>query len=307
MRSVARRLPRCMVAAGLLVACGSGSSPSASATPAASPSSSSYATPGRSHPSHDPAVVSPLRTLAVPPAAGNRTTWWSPAQGTAWQWQLTTPVDTSVDVPVYDIDLFENDRAVVDRLHRDGRHAICYTDAGSVEDWRPDAASFPARVVGNPVPGWPGERWLDIRETAVLRPIMDARLDLCAAKGFDAVEFDWADVYAQGDVGFPISAADQLRYNTMLAGDAHARGLGIALKNDSGQADQLAAVYDFELSEQCYEMQQCDRYMPFIAGGKAVLDAEYNVDPSAFCADARSRHFSAMAKHVELDAYRSAC
>jgi hypothetical protein len=220
---------------------------------------------------------------------------------------LTTPVDTSVDVPVYDIDLFENDRSVVDRLHREGRHVICYTDAGSVEDWRPDAASFPARVAGLPVPGWRGERWLDIRETAVLRPIMDARLDLCAARGFDAVEFDWADVYAQGDVGFPISAADQLRYNTMLATDAHARGLGIALKNDGGQAAQLAAVYDFELSEQCYEMQQCDRLMPFIVAGKAVFDAEYNLDPSAFCADARSRHFSAMAKHVELDAYRSAC
>jgi hypothetical protein len=294
-----------MLVASLLGGCGSGSSTSASDAPSAT--ASSHAIHGRSHPMHDPAVESLAPSVAATPGGGNPPTWWVPAQETAWQWQLKTPVDTSVDVPVYDIDLFENASSVVERLHRDGRHVICYTDAGSLEDWRPDAASFPARIVGTSVPGWPGEGWLDIRDTAVLRPLMDARLDLCKAKGFDAVEFDWADVYAQGDVGFPISAADELRYNTMLAGDAHARGLGIALKNDSGQADQLAGVYDFELSEQCYEMHQCDRYMPFIAAGKAVLDAEYNLEPSAFCGDARSRHFSAMAKHVELDAYRSRC
>jgi hypothetical protein len=252
-------------------------------------------------------VQSPAPSTAAPTASGRAPTWWTPAQGSTWQWQLTTPVDTSVDAAVYDIDLFENDRSVVDTLHRGGRHVICYTDAGSLENWRPDAGSFPARVVGAPVPGWAGERWLDVRDTAVLRPLMDARLDLCAGKGFDAVEFDWADVYAQADTGFPISPADQVRYNVMLAHDAHARGLGIALKNDGGQADQLAAVYDFELSEQCYEMQQCDRLAPFIAAGKAVFDAEYNLNASAFCAEARSRHFSAMAKHVELDAYRSPC
>jgi hypothetical protein len=296
-----------MVAAGLLTGCGSGSSTSASSVP--TPSTSAHPAHGRSHPSRDPTPegAAPLPSAAVSPPARPAAGWWAPPQGATWQWQLTTPVNTSVDATVYDIDLFENDASVVDTLHRSGRHVICYTDAGSVEDWRPDAAAFPARVIGLPVPGWPGERWLDIRDMAVLRPLMDARLDLCQRKGFDAVEFDWADVYAQGDVGFPISAADQLRYNTMLAADAHARGLGIALKNDGGQAAQLVSVYDLALSEQCFEMRECDRFTPFIAAGKAVFDAEYNLDPSAFCTDARSRHFSAMAKHVELDGFRSAC
>jgi hypothetical protein len=39
---------------------------------------------------------------------------WRPAPETDWQWQLTTPVDQSVDVPIYDIDLFENDAFELD-------------------------------------------------------------------------------------------------------------------------------------------------------------------------------------------------
>src|SRR5262249_51831191 len=42
---------------------------------------------------------------------------WVPSPGTTWQWQLTTPVDTSVDVQVYDIDGTENGADVVQRLH----------------------------------------------------------------------------------------------------------------------------------------------------------------------------------------------
>ena len=43
--------------------------------------------------------------------------------------------------------------------------------------------------------GWPGEKWLDIRDLASLGPIMQARLDICERKGFDAVEFDNVDGY----------------------------------------------------------------------------------------------------------------
>ena len=43
-----------------------------------------------------------------------------PPVGTQWQWQLHGQIDTAVDVPVYDVDLFEVDQAVVDELHAAG-------------------------------------------------------------------------------------------------------------------------------------------------------------------------------------------
>src|SRR5436309_12791060 len=107
---------------------------------------------------------------------------YAPALETSWQWQVQGPVDTSVDVSMYDIDGFEATTALVDQLHTDGRSVVCYLSAGSWEKWRPDAGKFPDSVKGRDN-GWPGERWLDIRALRVLRPIMEHRLDMCAAKG----------------------------------------------------------------------------------------------------------------------------
>ena len=56
---------------------------------------------------------------------------WKPAPGPTWQWQLSDPpVDTSVEAEVYDIDLFDNDAAVVQALHAQGRKVICYISVG---------------------------------------------------------------------------------------------------------------------------------------------------------------------------------
>src|SRR4051812_30296899 len=69
---------------------------------------------------------------------------WVPPQDTPWQWQLSgLPVDQSVDVPMYDIDLFDNDASVVSSLHAKGRHVVCYIDVGTYEPGRPDSAQFP--------------------------------------------------------------------------------------------------------------------------------------------------------------------
>ena len=52
---------------------------------------------------------------------------------------------------------------------------------------------------------------------------MAARLDMCRDKGFDAVEPDNVDGY-RNHTGFPLTAADQLRYNRLIAKLAHDRG-----------------------------------------------------------------------------------
>src|SRR2546428_1095597 len=221
------------------------------------------------------------------------------------QIQLSTPVDQSVNAQVYDIDLFDNSAAVVSALHASGRHVICYLSAGSYEDWRPDAAQFPAVVKGNSN-GWPGEKWLDIRRLDLLGPIMQARMDLCRQKGFDAVEPDNIDGYTN-KTGFPLTYQDQLAYNTFLANAAHARGLSVGLKNDVEQVGDLVSSFDWALNEQCFQYSECNTLTPFVAAGKAVFEVEYKVQTSQFCPQANAMNFNAQKKSTKLDASSVQC
>jgi hypothetical protein len=46
---------------------------------------------------------------------------------------------------------------------------------------------------------------------------------------------------------------------------------------------------------------------PFVARGKAVFEAEYDLSSSAFCPAARRMGFSALRKRPSLDAWRQVC
>jgi len=234
-----------------------------------------------------------------------RRTVWQPAPGTTWQWQLTGDIDTSLDVAMYDIDLFDTSASIIDDLHQDGRVAISCFSAGAWEDWRPDAGDFPARVLGSDN-GWPGERWLDIRRLRVLKPIMEQRLDLAVAKGCDGVEPDNVDGYTN-NTGFPLAGRSQIRFNTWLAGAAHQRGLSISLKNDLDQIPTLVDRFDWALDEQCFQYDECDLLLSFIEQGKAVFGVEYQDATSDFCPEARSKGFSWLKKRLDLDAWVRSC
>jgi len=254
------------------------------------------------------APVAPPGTTTAPsmgtaPAAAAP---WIPAPRTTWQWQLSGTLDLSVDAEMYDIDLFDRPAFSVAALHDRGRHVVCYLDAGTYEPGRPDSGAYPAAVLGAGVDGWPGERWLDIRRLDILGPIIERRLDLCRDKGFDGVEPDNVDAYDNAS-GFPLSAADQLAFNRFLADAAHARGLSVGLKNDLGQAATLEPDFDWALNEQCFQYHECDALQPFARAGKAVFVAEYELDVSAFCPQARTADYSAIRKRVELDAWRQSC
>ena len=248
-------------------------------------------------------VVISAMFAVLTPAASSRI--WTPAPRTTWQWQLTTPVSLSVPAQMFDIDLFDNSASVVAALHRRGRHVICYLDAGTYENFRPDAGRFPPSLLGKPN-GWPGERWLDIRRLSVLGPIMRARFSECRRKGFDGVEADNVDAYAN-DSGFPLTAAEQLTYNRWLARMAHAFGLSIALKNDLDQVQSLEPYFNFALDEQCFEYSECEKLRPFVGAHKAVFEVEYNLSPGQFCRRANALGFMAMRKTLNLEASRRVC
>ena len=237
-------------------------------------------------------------------------TWWHPGPGLSWQWQLSEPpVDTSIEADVYDIDIFDNDASVVADLHAKGRKVIGYINVGSWEDWRPDKDEFPPEVLGKAYEGWPGEKWLDIRRLDLLAPILRARLDLCKAKGFDAVEPDNMEIHSNGS-GFPISYEDQLKYALWLADEAHQRGLAIGIKNAADQVKDLIHHFDFAITEDYFFYQMYEKMMPLIQEGKPVFAAEYDdtgVDFTAACKTAKEIGFSIIQKHRILTAYRVTC
>lgn len=150
--------------------------------------------------------ISDAPGTAIPDDPG--VTWWSPDPGISWQLQLTGTIDTSVDADVFTIDGLDTPVSTVAAIHDRGARAICYISAGTFEDWRTDAGRFPEGVLGNALPEWPGERWLDVRRLDALEPVIARRMDICAEKGFDAVDPDNLDGYAN-DSGFPLSYEDR--------------------------------------------------------------------------------------------------
>jgi hypothetical protein len=222
----------------------------------------------------------------------------APPAHASWQWQLDGRLDTGVPARVYDVDGFDTSRAQVARLQRAGRYVICYVNVGAWERWRPDAARFPRELLGADN-GWPGERWLDIRRVDVLAPIIEARIRACRRKGFDAVEPDNIDAYANR-TGFPLTFRDQLAYNRRLAGIAHRLGLAVGLKNDLEQVGALRRWFDFAVVEQCFELDECHKLRPFVRSGKPIFDVEYNVPRSGFCSRANDLGINALSARPSL-------
>lgn len=150
--------------------------------------------------------------------------WLRLDASTTWQWQLQETLNTSYDVDLYEIDLFDTPTATIQALKDAGRAVICYFSAGSWEDFRSDAGQFPSAIRGNIYSGFEDERWLDIRSQIVLN-LMLARLDLAVQKGCDGVEADNVDGFGN-NTGFPLTSADQLGFNRRLFNAAHEEGPG---------------------------------------------------------------------------------
>ena len=215
----------------------------------------------------------------------------------------------AVHPTVFDIDLYVDqaisgnnttlDTAAVNAIHAAGGKAICYVSAGTWENWRVDANQFPASVLGSKN-GWPGEKWLDIRQTSILLPIMEARVQKCRQAGFDGVEWDNVDGFSNR-TGFPLTANDQLVYDASLANLAHSYGLTVALKNDVEQLPDLAPYFDYAMNEQCQQYNECGGYTTyFINAGKAVFQVEYKLSQAKFCAQANAGNRNAITKTFDL-------
>ena len=259
--------------------------PTSTNTPAATP----YATP-----TETPMAAAPAKAgIAIPPQA-------------SWQIQYSGDMDYAIDVDVFNLDLFDTDAAMISQLHERDIFVMCYFSAGSHEEWRPDISRFSADTLGNDMEGWPGEKWLDIRQLERIAPTMEARLDLAVQKDCDGVDPDNVNGYTN-DTGFPLSYEDQIAYNIFLAEAAHLRGLSIGLKNELEQIDDLLPYYDWALNEECFSYNECDLLLPFIEAGKPVFVIEYETSTEEFCPSANAMGFNAIQKNWDLDAFVTPC
>ena len=253
---------------------------------------------------------------SLPPNATNpaNSTYWKPQKGTSWQIVLLYALnDTSPDVEVYDIDLFDNNKTVVDRLHNDGRKVICYFSAGSYENWRPDKEKFNSNDLGKTLDGWPNERWLDIKSDNV-RKIMVSRIQMAKDMNCDGVDPDNVDGY-DNDNGLDLTSENSADFMNFLADEAHKRNMSIGLKNAGDIIEQVLPNMQWSVNEQCVQYDECDTFQPFIDNLKPVFHIEYPDDaPSvkveqknSICNSEQARGFSTVIKELSLNNWLEEC
>lgn len=239
----------------------------------------------------------PLPSSTTVPPSG----LWRPtsAHSLSWDWVIGAKPSTAENVQVMDMDGFDNTAADVAAFHAHGTKVICYIDLGTAEPGRPDLNLIPAADRGSSVQGFATEKWLNVADLAGLKPMIDSRVAMCAARGYDAVEPDDIDGYAN-PTGFPLTAQNQLTYNEYIASAVHAAGMSVLLKNDVDQLATLQPFFDFALNEQCGEFSECGGYSAFTGAGKAVFEAEYStVDLN--CSMAAAGHRNAALFDINLD------
>ena len=209
-------------------------------------------------------------------ASEPESTWVAFEPGTTWQLVLGSDAPApDPDAGVYDVDA-EVAPEILEALHGpDGQTlVICYFSMGTWEDWRSDAGDLPQHVIGEALPDWPGEYYVDLRDLETLMPWWEARLSAAKKAGCDAVDPDNLDAHANNS-GFDLSATDAVVAFTALADAAHSYGLAVGQKNAPELVTELVGLADFAVVEECFEQGFCDDFAPYIEAGKAVLAVEY--------------------------------
>jgi len=108
--------------------------------------------------------------------------------------------------------------------------------------------------LGNDYDGWEGERWLDIRNTDVLLPLMRERFRVAAEKGCQGIDPDNMNGFSV-DSGFELTYDDQIAYNQYISAEVRVLGMMAGLKNDGEQAADLLESSDFAVLEVIYSVQ----------------------------------------------------
>ena len=159
-----------------------------------------------------------------------------------------------------------------------GVYSICYINGFQTQPgvtWPDDLLIHEGnRLLVDPT--WPDEHIIDIstpakRAAAASRQF--ASIDVCAAAGYAAVEFDNLDSYTRS--AEQLSLDDAVAFATLLVQRAHKAGLAAGQKNTSelGSRGRDQIGFDFAVVEECDQLRECVNY-PDVYGAR-VIDIEY--------------------------------
>jgi hypothetical protein len=285
------------------------------------------------------------RVVPLPAPVACQGTCWAPphldstGHPMRWDWQIgrVAPLQRTGAraVDIYDIDGFLTTRAEVRALHTAWQastlahpRAACYLDL-AWEDYRPDATpsphGYPAAALGRVYYGYPQERWVDLRRVAAVMRVFDARIAMCARKGFDAVEIDDIDSFdPPGTTGFQLTPGDVQNLLARVYNHVHRAGMTALWKNSGLLAWWGRRYTDGAVVEECYQYDECFAaqlagsrqfgfactalggshpcgYDSFTSQGKWVGEAEYREDGFVCGPDKRCpprRRFSTFCRRV---------
>jgi hypothetical protein len=205
----------------------------------------------------------------------------------SWDWllgvnKLPSPPPA---VDYLDLDGFDASKKYVQEAGKNGIKTICYISAGTLEDWRPDRKAFEKlnrkqknagkpKIIGKRYPEWPDERWLNFKRYKVFLPLMIDRIERCATKGFDLIEFDNIDGH-DNKTGFSIRKRNSVSYAKALAAEATKLGLVPVQKNVTDLNRKLEPHFGALLLEDCVLYRFCGDARRYRKAGKPVFNAEY--------------------------------
>ena len=274
------------------------------------------------------------------PTEPARSRWSIPTGNVSWQWVLNHPFDigspsdlgtddslpdgSPAPVPsVYDIDGIINPASTVAALHARGAHVICYVEAGSAGNYYTAgqegiATSYynqlkAAGTLGNVLPGYSQENFVNINAPVAVGIIESMIQQQCGAKGFDAVETDLDETFTgyDGATGFPLTESNEQTFLITLSSYIHNLGMGWIAKNlvDTGDnfATTMEPLADGLLTENCNQWSQCGQASTYIANGKGVFNAEYNLTTSQFCPADNAAGIDGARIDSSVDGYRLPC
>jgi hypothetical protein len=172
----------------------------------------------------------------------------------------------------------------------EGVFSICYVNGfqsqpGDDERWSVDNPDLVLRDgEGQAIvdPNWPDEFILDTSSPEKrdrISRMIGASIEICADKGFDAVEIDNLDTYSRSDGRLSID--DNLALARLFSDRAHGHAMAIGQKNSAelGERGRTEAGFDFAVTEECVRFEECGAYAD--AYGDRVIDIEYTDDLSA--------------------------